>query len=382
MHILYLNCPYGVSEQRILGALVDAGARPEAILLKLYPAGDTPFKLQCTRSTLADALVVSIHRNDNSETDEVGDYPTFIQRLPLRPSTGRILLDTLDRLAATGGKNGAPGQTVRVEEVWTLAAIGAALDLLEVEGIRASSVGMGMAGDTDRTFVPQPRLAQLSVGMTIHPVPCGVDLSTPAGLAFLTTAASEFSPLPAMQLVASGCGAGPEVWPVPNILQAFIGEVSVAPEADRVAIVETNIDDMPAQAFDHVMGLLFERGALDVYFTPIGMKKNRPATMLSVICSEEALEPCIEVILRETTTLGVRISYADRRVLARKFLEVESRYGRVSVKAALLNGRIRSVTPEYDDCHTLALQNNIPLRTVQDAATEAAWTALRNDGQD
>jgi uncharacterized protein (DUF111 family) len=180
-----------------------------------------------------------------------------------------------------------------------------------------------------------------------------------------------------MRLLAYGCGIAVEGGLAP--MRVLVGEIEPVAEADLVVEIQTNIDDMPAQVMSHVMGLLFSAGALDVFFTPIQMKKNRPAVLLSVLCSPRIIERCAGIILRETTSLGVRIQTMERRRLPRRLLNVETPYGTIPVKAAILDGAVRSVTPEYDVCHERALEYHEPLRKVQDAAVQAANALLRQD---
>ncbi|HET6384687.1 MAG TPA: LarC family nickel insertion protein [Armatimonadota bacterium] len=381
MTLVYIDCSYGASEDRLLGALIDAGADSGKIenALSILNVQGARIDAEPAGSHGAAGVRARVILPDSPGNITLENLKRTVERLPARASIRETLFNAFSRLQDAG----ATDEDFGPHDLVTLAAVALAMDGLGVEEIAISAIGFGQGKPAGSVELSRTRLvAKLSAGFSVFSTGHDVALVTPLAAAIITTAAlgsGSSAVMPPMRLVASGCGIGGEEWPIPNALQLFVGEHESVSESDRVAIVETNIDDMTAQGLGHVMQVLLDRGALDVYFTPIQMKKNRPAVMLSVICTGLTLESCIDALLRETTTLGVRISYASRRCLARSSIEVETAYGAVSVKVALLNGQVRSVMPEYDDCHRLALAADVPLREVQDSASAAALDQLKRE---
>jgi len=191
---------------------------------------------------------------------------------------------------------------------------------------------------------------------------------TPTGAAIITTLADSFGPMPMMTIARTGYGAGTrEVEGLPNLLRVMTGEFADkddATEQDSVLIVETCIDDMPAEMFGYVMERLFADGALDVYLVPIYMKKNRPGTMLQVLCAENLKDTITTRILTETTSIGVRYYKAQRRMLAREAVEVNTKFGPVKAKRITLPDGSARLTPEYESCRTIAIEKNVPIADV------------------
>jgi pyridinium-3,5-bisthiocarboxylic acid mononucleotide nickel chelatase len=380
MSLLYLNCSSAPGERAILGALLNCGVDCAHLEARLGPGSRVSRLLHPGSPERAALAGSSAGVSLANQIISLGDFESLIHGLELAHAPLRFLTDTVARLKDAGfaadtlpnpGSQGGqlgPGFAC-------LAAIACALDSLGIDRVEASPFGLPL-----RTGAPlDPGIARLAEGLIIT---AGMNDASvaPGALAFLAAAVSRFGSLPPMRLRAAGTGVDPGPGQAGGWVQAFVGELAAVPEADRVSILETNIDDMPAQGLDHVMGLLFAAGALDVYFTPIQMKKNRPAVQISVLASDEKTETCARVLLRETTTLGLRIVAAQRRVLERRELTVQTPYGAVPVKAAVLDGQIRSVKPEYSVCHQLAVEKNIPLQRVEEHAAAAAWETLRAEG--
>lgn len=224
--------------------------------------------------------------------------------------------------------------------------------------------------------VPPPATAELLKGCPTRPVDIEAELVTPTGAALAAALASEFGWMPAMEVRAVGYGAGRKDFPFPNVLRVVVGEEKAAKEATDVVIVEANIDDQSPQLYEGVMAALFEAGALDVWLTPILMKKGRPAHTLHALCEPGALERVNRVLFEETTTLGVRYSEWRRACLEREWISVETPYGAVRVKVGRQDGELRTATPEYDDCRARAAEAGVPVKQVQAAASALAWQTL------
>ena len=245
------------------------------------------------------------------------------------------------------------------------------LDLLDIGSVYSSAVNVGSG--TVKTEhgvlpVPAPATSELLAGKPIYARGPSVELTTPTGAAIVTALATEFGALPPMRVIASGYGAGDhDFHEHANVLRVLIGETSGAAESTTVAVLEANIDDSTPQVLGYAMERLLEAGALDVTLAPVQMKKGRPGTILSVIARPEHRETLSRLIFEETTTLGLRIYSAERRVKARHSVEVATPHGTVRMKISE-NGWF---APEYEDCRKLARESGVPLKQILAEATLA-----------
>jgi pyridinium-3,5-bisthiocarboxylic acid mononucleotide nickel chelatase len=228
--------------------------------------------------------------------------------------------------------------------------------------------------------IPPPATLELLKGCPLRQVDVEGELVTPTGAALAGALAESFGPLPGFTVREVGYGAGKKDFPFPNLLRVVIGDDQTIPsEATAVTLVEANIDDQSPQLYEAVMAALFGAGALDVWLTPVFMKKNRPAQTVSVLCEPEDVEVITGVLFAESTTLGVRYTDWKRICLQREWVEVETPYGRVRVKVGRQNGELRTATPEYEDCRLRAGEAHVPVKLVQAAAAAAAWQLLTSD---
>jgi uncharacterized protein (TIGR00299 family) protein len=203
------------------------------------------------------------------------------------------------------------------------------------------------------------------------------ELVTPTGAAILRNLSQSFGIMPEMRVGGIGYGAGSRELEIPNLLRVCIGEADEELyEQDEVLLIETNIDDMNPEFFQYVSEKLLVQDALDVYMTPIAMKKGRPGTTLSVLATLDKLDEVLSTLFAETTALGVRIQRVERRKLAREIISVKTRLGDIRVKVAKAGGEIKNLAPEYEDCRRLAAEQGIPLKEVYDEAKGAAKEAL------
>ena len=225
--------------------------------------------------------------------------------------------------------------------------------------------------------IPAPATAELLKGIPVYSSGIGRELTTPTGAAIITTMASSFQALPEMRLLAVGYGAGG--WDLPekaNVLRILVGEDVQGYDADEVMLLETNIDDMNPQIYEYLIERLLQAGALDVYLTPIMMKKSRPAHILSIVTRVEDLDAIRSLVFRETTTLGIRSSKVTRSILRREIKEVELPYGKVRVKISGGPGGVSNISPEYEDCKRLALETGVPLKDIIDMAKRLSGSRL------
>ena len=250
-----------------------------------------------------------------------------------------------------------------------------ALEMLNVDRVVASplNVGSGSVRSAHGTYpVPAPATAWLLRDAPIYAGPQQAELVTPTGALLVTGYADGYGPVPPMRLQKVGYGAGTRDFDdTPNVLRVLIGESDSTAPAHSVIMVEAEIDDMNPQIFGVLMDQLLAEGALDVFYTPIQMKKNRPGTLLTVIASPDARERLTAKIFRETTTIGVRYREMMRECLERETVTVDTPLGSVRFKVARRNGEVLNASPEFDDCARIARERNVPVKDVQAAATKA-----------
>jgi uncharacterized protein (TIGR00299 family) protein len=237
------------------------------------------------------------------------------------------------------------------------------------------NVGGGMVHSAHGVFpVPAPATVKLLGDAPVYSGAVQKELVTPTGALIATTFATSFGPMPAMSVERVGYGAGDRDDPTtPNVLRVLIGrETAGAPgEAERVTVIECEIDDMNPQIFGVVMDRLYAAGALEVFYIPVQMKKNRPGTLLTVVARPAERAPMTDIIFKETTTIGLRHYDVDRECLQREIVTVSTPIGAVRFKVSRRDGRVMNAVPEFEDCAKLAAANNLPVKEVQAIAVHA-----------
>jgi uncharacterized protein (TIGR00299 family) protein len=385
MKTLYFDCFAGASGDMILGALVAAGVRPQELKDQLSLLGVSGYAIDfetVNRSGISanHARVQTAHEHAHRH---LSDILKIIYDSRLSENVKQRAAKIFSRLAQAEARvHNEPIEKIHFHEVGALDAIvdvvGAAIcfELMGIERFVSSplNVGSGMVDmDHGRFPVPPPAVTELLKGAPFYSTEIKGELLTPTGAAIITTVCSEFGALPQLKLEQTGYGAGTrEYEKFPNVLRVLIGETAEVRRDDaKLWMLETNVDDMSPQVFGHVMERAFELGALDCYFTPIQMKKNRPGVLLSVLCRVDEREKLLELLFSETTTLGVRSYQVERRALERRTVRVETQYGPIDVKVAALNGHMVKEMPEYEQCRQAARDAKVPLRIVEDAARRA-----------
>jgi uncharacterized protein (TIGR00299 family) protein len=235
------------------------------------------------------------------------------------------------------------------------------------------NVGGGMVDSAHGLFpVPAPATVKLLGDAPIYGGTVQHELVTPTGALIATAYASSFGPIPAMAVERVGYGAGERDNPgTPNVLRTLIGSAADRPHGDRVAVIECEIDDMSPQIFGVAMDRLYAAGALEVFYAPVQMKKNRPGTLITVVGPSELRAKLADVVFRETTTIGLRHYEVERECLEREIVSVETPIGAVRFKLAWRDGRVINAVPEFDDCAALAAANNLAVKDVQAMAVQA-----------
>lgn len=371
-----------------VGALVDAGADWVAVQSALHSLNlGASFRIEKTKRKGMAASKFFVDFDEQKKHRHLPHIEKIILGAELSDTAQKNALAVFRRLGEAEAKaHDIPIEKVHFHEVGAVDSIcdvvGAcvALDLLGITEIRSSKINVGSGTvNTEHGVlpVPAPATAELLKDTPVYAAGPEAELTTPTGAALISTLASGYGSLPSIRIAAQGFGAGYKDFPSQaNVLRVLIGERTYATEPTTVSILEANIDDSSPQVLGYTMDRLLRAGALDVTLTPIYMKKNRPATQVTVIAAPELNEQLAAILFAETTTLGVRVLQAERRVLARHIAEVDTPYGLVRIKYSEQG----SFTPEYDDCRKAAEEHNVPLRTVIAEASAAYRSKSRQAG--
>ncbi len=389
----YFDCPAGASGDMIIGALLGAGLSLKALEaeLKKLPLGGYSLFGEKVNKAGVSATKFTVKVKEQGSARGIKDIENILHGSGLGEEVRERSLSAFRRLAEVEAKiHGVPVESVHFHEVGAVDSIVdivgtfIGVKLLGIERLFSSPVnaGGGFARSEHGTIpVPAPATLELMKGKPIYSEGPEKELLTPTGALLLTELASSFGPLPVMCLERVGYGAGGWDLPIPNVLRLMIGELEAEASTETVASVETNIDDMNPQFYQHIMERCFELGALDVYMTLVVMKKNRPGTLLTVICPLDKREQVAGLLMRESTTLGVRLKEFTRLKAQRRSAHVKTPYGEVALKVAELDGKPVNVTPEYEDCRRIALARGLPLKEVFDAAKAAGRSLLEGEGE-
>ena len=382
MKTLYFDCFAGASGDMILGAMVAAGVDPDFLRAQLSTLPVTGFDINfetVNRSGLS-ATYARVETAHEHKHRHLSDIKQIIEGSALSDSVKQRAVRIFTRLAEAEARvHNEPIDHIHFHEVGALDAIvdvvGAAIcfDALKIDRFVCSPlhVGSGMVKMAHGQFpIPPPAVTELLKGVPFYATDIKGELLTPTGAAIITTVCSEYGPIPQMTTEVSGYGAGTREYPdFPNTLRVLIGETEATGATDeRLWMLETNLDDASPQIVGHVMDRVLELGALDCFFTPVQMKKNRPGVLLSVLCGREEKEAAMKLLFMETTTLGVRSYEVSRRALERSVVRVETQYGPIDVKVAHLDGRVVNEMPEFEQCREAASKANVPLKVVEEAA--------------
>ncbi len=381
--IAYLDCFSGISGDMLLGALIDAGLSLDDLrtdLSQLPLAGYEVTAERVAKQGIA-GTKVRVSTEESHVHRGLADVLDIIASANLPPDVGQAAESAFRRLAeAEAHVHGTSVTEVHFHEVGAVDAIvdivGAFCGLrrLGVTEVYASALPLG-GGWVDsahgRLPVPAPATVELLKGVPTYGGPVEAELVTPTGAAILTSVCRQFGTMPPMTLHRIGWGAGSLDLPHPNLLRLFLGEGATQPREQRLVVIETNLDNMNPELFGYLMDRLFAAGALDVFYSPVTMKKSRPATVVSVLSEPALADSLSEIIFRETTTLGIRLVEVRRRCLDREWRVVETDYGPIRVKIGRLGSEILSAAPEYEDCRQAAQSHAVPAKTVYDAAKAA-----------
>ena len=394
MKITYFDCFSGISGDMVLGALVDAGCALASLETELrrLPVSGWKISAEKVRRGGLTATRVKVETTESHHHRSLQTIESLIDSAGLSSRIADQARKIFRRLGeAEAHVHNVPLEKVHFHEVGAVDAIvdivGACIgfDVLGIEEFVCSALNVG-AGRVETQHgalpVPAPATAELLRGAPAYSTGIIRELVTPTGAAIVSTLASWFGPMPPMTVAAIGYGAGTaELSEQPNVLRLFVGESAPRVAGERsdesVMVIEANLDDMNPQIYGYFVERALAAGALDVFATPAQMKKNRPGQLVTLLCEPSAADRLIDLIFRETTTIGVRTHLARRRTLEREIVPVETPFGLIRIKVSSLNGHILNAAPEYDDCQSAAVERGVPLKQV---LAEAALQFQRQRG--
>ncbi len=395
MKIAYFDCFSGVSGDMLLASLFDAGLNIELWkdeMGKLFLCEEPEYIVEkVTRGGISATSFEVVEKEKTHLERKLSDILSVLEKSGLDDQTKERASNIFRRLASCEAEihrtdisevhfHELSGLDTIVDVVGCLTAI----KLLGVEHVIASPINVG-SGFVECAHgvlpVPAPATAKLLTGYPVYSRFEG-ELTTPTGALLITEIASSFGEMPQMVIDSIGCGGGRELEGHPNVLRVFIGqavEQAGADSNDVVYHISTNIDDMDPRVIGWLLEKEMEEGALDVYIEPVYMKKNRPGNVINVICNSDFVERAIELILTETTTLGVRIVPVQRFCLERRFEKVATEYGEVNVKLVVSGGKVMRANPEYEDCARIARESGVPIIKIIEESKKIADAIFVNN---
>ena len=388
LRVAYFDCYSGISGDMILGALVDLGVDPGKIRKALKTLDLKGYKLKTSRvqrGLIAGTKAqVSVEKSQHSHhpARKYSDIKKLIANSDLSSTAKKNSQEIFKRIARVEAAiHNTTMEKIHFHEVGAVDSIVdivggvVAIESLELDKVYASplNVGEGFVQCAHGCLpVPAPATVKLLQGVPVFSSGIKKELTTPTGAAMIGFYADKFGSFPAMKIVSDGYGAGDHIIPeMPNMLRVVLGE-TCHEQSEELVLIESNIDDMNPEFYEGTMESLFKAGALDVYLTPIIMKKSRPANKISVLSTETNRSAMTEILLQETTSFGVRFYRVGRTTLEREMKTVKTSWGPVKIKVGRLHGKILQVSPEYEDCKKIASKKKILVKQVYEEAHSQA----------
>lgn len=390
MKTLYFDCFAGASGNMILGALVALGVKEKKLTEQIRLLDVSDFEIEFTVKDKSG--ISAVHAEVKVPHEHAHRHLHHIEKIindsRLNDSVKERAKKIFTNLAAAEAKiHGIGIEKVHFHEVGAMDAIidvvGACIgfEMLGIEKFTCSKihVGSGFAQMAHGKFpIPPPAVAELLQNAPIYSTEIEGELITPTGAAIISTVCDRFGQIPEMSVERTAYGAGTRDYKdFPNVLRLMIGEESEPSaekqrtvEGEQLTVIETNLDDLSPQIMGFVMERAFEIGALDCWFTPIQMKKNRPATMISILCENEKRKDLLELLYTETSTLGARIKQVERNCLPREIIKVETEFGSIDVKIARFGEKVVNAKPEYEQIREIALKSKKSLKEIENTVLE------------
>ncbi|MEN6465939.1 MAG: nickel pincer cofactor biosynthesis protein LarC [Syntrophaceae bacterium] len=383
MRTLYYECFAGISGDMNLGAMLDLGVNPQELINELKKLDIGPYEIRIRieqrKGITGTRVEVLVPEESRTEERRFRDIVSIIEQSSLADKVKDLSLKIFLKLAEAEAK--VHGHTVdevhfhevgAVDSIVDIAGAAVCLDFLGVENVIASPVQLGGGFAKCRHGllpVPAPATAEILRGIPVKTGAVPFETTTPTGAAILAATATEFTDRLEFTPEKIGYGVGGRDTDIPNVLRVFLFETAGAAIPDGVEmrealLIECNIDDMVPELYDTVMDELFEKGARDVFLTPIIMKKSRPAVKISIICEDADRQGIEEALWLRTTTFGLRATRISKAMLKRDFTTVKTKYGEVRMKTAWYRGRKIKSKPEYEDCKRLAREKGVSIRDI------------------
>ena len=396
MRVLYFDCFSGVSGDMILASLLDLGADEKRVRAGLDGTGLTGYELKVEKVTTGGiaATSVTVAVTDEAPVQRyLADIVSLIDQSTLNSGVKERSRKVFSRLAETEARihNTTPDR-IHFHEVGATDSIidivGSllALDSLDVDEICCSPVHLG-TGEVQCQHgtlpVPAPATVELLQGVPVYSQGIPTELTTPTGAALVSSMARKFGAIPAMAVKAVGYGAGKkDLSERPNVLRTILGDTdAVEAETDIVAVLETTIDDMNPEHYPWFVERLFSAGAKDAYLSPTICKQGRPGTSVVVICDTSLIDKVANTVFEETSSFGIRYRLESRFILSRESRDVDTKWGKISVKIGTTGGRTVSISPEFRDCKSVAEREGVPLKVVYEEVRTIAREMLEREGK-
>ncbi|HTZ48153.1 MAG TPA: nickel pincer cofactor biosynthesis protein LarC [Verrucomicrobiae bacterium] len=384
MKVAYFDCFSGISGDMTLGALLDAGCPLELLRerLRSLPVPGWEISAEKVWKNGMAATHVRVKTEDTQTHRSLSTILGILEKSSLEQRVKERASRIFRKLGeAEAAVHDVPIEKIHFHEVGAVDAIvdivGACIGFQELGFEKFACSALNVGGGTAKMAhgvlpVPAPATARLLVGKPTYSNGVQKELVTPTGAAIVATLCEHFGPQPAMKVSAIGYGAGTlELENQPNVLRIMAGELAEKSNETHdgtIRVLEANLDDMNPQVFGYLLEKALAAGALDVFATPVQMKKNRPGMLVTVLCKPEDEGRFQEMLFAETTTLGVRSHLVERRALPREVVKVMTRFGEVRVKLSRSQGQVLHASPEFDDCRKLAEEKNVPLHQVMEQA--------------
>jgi uncharacterized protein (TIGR00299 family) protein len=392
MRIAYFDCIAGISGDMALAALIDAGADFDELRSHLTKLPLEPFDLDVEETDQHGlrAKRVTVRATSAGVIRTYASIRALLDAADLPPEALRLAQRIFRRLAEAEARvhhkeveNVTFHEVGAVDSIVDIAGTALALSMLGIERVFASAVptGLGMTKTEHGVMpIPGPAVVELLRGAPMYSKGVAAELTTPTGAAILAATVEGFGELPPMRIDSIGYGAGTHRLDFPNLLRILIGPAESATHptgnASEQLVLETNVDDLNPELYEYVLERVFAAGAQDAWLVPIVMKKGRPAVTIRVLCAPDREADMRQIIFRETGTLGVRSALVSKTTLDRDTLKVETAHGAVAVKIGMLDGRVVTVAPEYEDCARIAREAGVPAKDVYEEAVRLARREL------
>ncbi|MFQ5830141.1 MAG: nickel pincer cofactor biosynthesis protein LarC [Candidatus Methylomirabilia bacterium] len=394
MKLAYFDCPAGASGDMILGALVDSGLSLDSLREELSTLPLSGYRLVARQvkkgAFRATKVDVEIDPAAHSHSRTLAEILAVLDQSRLTDRVKAEAARIFGRLAqAEARAHGTAVDQVHFHDVGAVDALVdvtgavAGLHLLAIEAVHVSALPLGggtAEGPHGTMPIPGPGTAELLNGFPVFDNGIKAEVLTPTGAAILTTLARSAGAMPPMTVQAVGYGAGTMELPIPNLLRCFVGDgEAVGPiPSESIAQMETTIDDMSPQLYEPLFDRLLEAGALDVFLTPVIMKRSRPGAVITVLCDPARVADVSTILFQESTTIGVRWTEYQRTCLDRELVVLPTAYGAVTFKVSRLGDQLLTVTPEFEEVRRLAREKGLSVREVLDQARADARRQLED----